>query len=248
MNNLENNKIFAAILVAGIVAMLCGFVARTLVAPEHMEQDAVSVEAAAGPVSGGGAAVAAPEPILALLATADTAKGEKVHKVCTACHSFDKGGADGVGPNLWNIVGNKKHHIAGFAYSGELIKVGNGTWTYDDLNHFLWKPKDYAPGTKMSFIGVKKPEDRAALIAWLRTLSDSPAALPSQADIDKEAAAAAPPKTEENVDDKTGDKPDAQVDSQKADAKADADLKKEAAPTPSSTPQKLIPQPVKKSP
>lgn len=198
MHNLENNKILAALLVAGVVAMLCGFTARQLTAAESLEKDVVSIEAAAGGPAGGASATPMPEPILAMIASADVAKGEKVAKACAACHTFTKGGANGVGPNLWGTVGQKKEHATGFAYSGELAKTGDASWTYASLNKFLWKPKAYAAGTKMNFIGVKKPEDRAALIAWLRTLADAPAALPAQAEIDKEvaelnpAAAAAP--------------------------------------------------------
>lgn len=186
MNNLEFNKVFAALLIAGIVAMLCGFIAKQVVHPEPLEKMAVMIEVAEA--SEAGPAVAAgPEPILALLATADVEKGKSVAKACTACHSLDKGGKDGVGPHLWGIVGRQKDAVAGFAYSGELEKVGGKTWTYAELNHFLYKPKAYVPGTKMNFIGVKKPADRAALIAYLRTLDDAPPALPSDADIAADA-------------------------------------------------------------
>lgn len=194
---MEFNKVFAAILVAGIVAGLGGFIAKAVVHPHKPAEFAYNVEEMEGSAGGGGAAVAMPEPILAMIATADASRGEKVAKACAACHTFNQGGANGVGPNLWGVVGGPKDHAAGFAYSGALLKNGGNTWTYAELNKFLWKPKAYAPGTKMSYAGLKKPEDRAAVIAWLRTQASSQAALPSQGDIAAEAAELAPPVTEE---------------------------------------------------
>ena len=195
MGGMEFNKIFAAILVAGIIAMLGGFVAKQLVHPHELAEDkfAYNVEAAedAGAAGGGKAAMA--EPILAMIAAADAAKGEKLSKTCAACHTFTKGGPAGVGPNLWNVVNGPKDHMPGYAYSGALLEKGGNVWTYAELNKFLWKPKAYAPGTKMSFAGLKKPEDRAALLAWLRTQADSPKAPPSDAEIAAEQAELAPP-------------------------------------------------------
>ena len=112
-----------------------------------------------------------------LLASADPAEGEKVFKKCKACHTAEQGGPNRVGPNLWGIVDRPKGGHEGFSYSDAITGLG-GDWTYADLNAFLEKPKDYAPGTKMTFAGLKKPEDRAAVIAYLRTLSDSPKPLP----------------------------------------------------------------------
>lgn len=196
---MEMNKIFAAVLVAGIIAMLSGFVSRQIVHAEKLEENAYKIEVTEAAAGGGAAKAAGAEPILALLAAADVAKGEKVAKACAACHTFTKGGANGVGPNLYGVVGGAKDHVAGFAYSGTLKGQGGDVWTYAELNKFLWKPKAYAAGTKMNFVGLKKPEDRAAVIAWLRTQADSPKPLPSAADIAAEApapAAEAAPATE----------------------------------------------------
>lgn len=191
MNNMEFNKVFAAILIAGIIAMLCGFIAKQIVHPESLAKNAVLIEAAEAAETGGAAAVATAEPILALIGGADVTRGQSVAKACAACHSFDKGGKNGVGPNLWGVVTRKKSSLADFAYSHELEKQGGDVWTYAELNKFLWKPKAYASGTKMNYMGVKKPEDRAAVIAYLRTLADAPAALPSDGDIAAEAPAPA---------------------------------------------------------
>lgn len=117
------------------------------------------------------------EGIAALLAAADVAAGAKLSKKCKACHSFDKDGKNKVGPNLWDIVGNAIAGGEGYKYSGALTDMG-GDWTYDNLDAFLIKPKNFAPGTKMSFSGLKSPEDRANLIAFLRSLSDNPIPLP----------------------------------------------------------------------
>lgn len=184
---MEFNKIFAAFLIAGIVAMLGGFVSRQFVHAEPLAKEAYPIEAIE--ISAGGAGTAAPagpEPILALLATANLEQGQKLAKACAACHVFDKGGPNRVGPGLWNVVGAEKAKHAGFSYSSALTEKG-GKWTYADLNHFLWKPKDFVSGTKMTFAGIKKPEDRAAVIAWLRTLADSPVPLPGPTEIGAEA-------------------------------------------------------------
>lgn len=187
MGGMEFNKVFAAILVAGIVAMLSGFVAEKLTKPHKLKEDAFPVEALEGS-AGGAVKEKLAEPILAMLAEADIARGQKISKACAACHSFDQGGANGVGPNMWNVIGAKKQSKSGFTYSGALNANGEEYWTYEALNKFLWKPKKYAPGTKMSYIGLKKPEDRAAIIAWMRTLAPSQKALPSSAQIAAEEA------------------------------------------------------------
>jgi cytochrome c len=192
-HDLENNKIFAAVLVAGIVAMLCGFVAGIIVHPAKphgddkiaIDIDTSALEAAAS----GNAAPTGPEPILALLATADAKRGEALAKACLACHGFDKGGLNKVGPNLWGIVNGKKAHINNFAYSAVIMDqaAAGQKWTYQNLSAFLYKPAAYAKGTKMSYAGLKKPQDRADMIAYLRTLADAPTALPSEAEIAAEA-------------------------------------------------------------
>ncbi len=114
---------------------------------------------------------------LAMLASADAAAGKKAFKKCKACHSTEKGGKNKVGPNLWDTVGRAKASVAGYGYSGALEGLG-GEWSYKDLDGFLANPKGFAKGTKMGFRGVKKAKDRAAIIVYLRSLSDQPKPLP----------------------------------------------------------------------
>jgi cytochrome c len=164
------NNIFAAVLVAGIIAMLAGFIAKTVYHPHKLEAEAYPIEVAEVPAAGGAAAApATAEPIGDLLAAADPAAGEKLFKVCAACHTIDAGGANRIGPNLHGIVGTTHAHAAGFAYS-EAMKAKAGTpWTVEELNAFIWNPKKTLPGTKMAYAGMKKPEDRAALIKFLQS-------------------------------------------------------------------------------
>ena len=190
----ESNKIFAAILCALITVMLAGFISERTIVAETLEKDAIEIEGSDG--AGHGAVINAgpklPDPIMALLAEASVEKGAKISKACAACHSFEKGGPTKQGPNLWSSVGRKKGSVAGFSYSEDIIAKG-GTWDYDSLNHFLEKPKRYISGTKMNFAGLRKAKDRAALIAWLREQSDAPTALPTDAEIEAEQTAFAPP-------------------------------------------------------
>ena len=124
------------------------------------------------------APAAAPADFKTLLASADPAAGEKVFGKCKACHNAEKGGANQVGPNLWNVVGAPIGHHEGFPYSAAIEAKSGEKWTYDELNVYLTSPKAFAPGTKMTFPGLSKPEDRANVIAYLRTRNDSPPPLP----------------------------------------------------------------------
>ncbi len=114
---------------------------------------------------------------MAMLASVDAAAGKKAFKKCKACHSSEKGGKNKVGPNLWDTVGRAKAGASGYQFSDALKSLG-GAWTYQDLDGFLTNPKGFAKGTKMGFRGVKKAKDRAAIIIYLRSLSDQPKPLP----------------------------------------------------------------------
>ena len=173
------NKLAMAFLAAVLVAMLLNFFSKKLYHPTELAENAYKIEvaetetAAAEPEEPAG-----PEPVAPLLAAADPAAGQALSRACAACHSFDQGGPNKVGPNLWNIVNAPHAHVDGFGYSSAMAALSDKPWDYESLNAFLASPKSAIPGTKMNYAGMKKVEDRANLIAWLRTLSDSPAPLP----------------------------------------------------------------------
>ena len=176
MSSIEFTKMSMAVLIAGIVAMVGGFIARGTVSPEPLEQNVYVVDLGedAAPVE---EVVEEVPSIGELLQVADAGAGERLSRACAACHSFDNGGANRIGPNLWDIVNRPMASAAGFNYSSALGERG-GTWSYEELDGFLAAPRDWVPGTSMSYSGMRSPEDRASLIAWMRSLSDSPEPLP----------------------------------------------------------------------
>ncbi len=178
MDSVEINKIFAAVLTAGVIAMFSGFLSHMLVKAEELEKPAYLAAATVVEEPAEEEAEAPADDMSAMMASAEEVAGKKVARKCKACHTLDKGGANKIGPNLWNLVNRPIASAAGFKYSGALQGMADQTWTYDALNGFLTKPKEFAPGTKMSFGGLKKPKDRANIIAYLRSFSDSPAPLP----------------------------------------------------------------------
>jgi cytochrome c len=159
-------KFGASLLVCAWLIYGANFLGNVLVrTPEggvHAAAPAAAEKTAAAP-----ATAAAPVDFAELLATADPAAGEKVFGKCKSCHTVEAGGANKVGPNLHGVVGRPVAHAAGFAYSPALTALG-GEWTTERLNGYLEKPSAFAAGTKMTFAGLGKPEERAAVIVWLK--------------------------------------------------------------------------------
>jgi cytochrome c len=189
MDTMEINKAIAAVLVAGIVFFLTGLIGDKLVTETAPSKPVLASKTTAAPVAAAAAKPEALQPVGPLLAGADPAAGEAyTKKVCVACHTFNEGGHAAVGPNLYGIVAGPHDHESGFNYSDALQKFKDQPWTYEALNEWLFKPSQYAPGTRMTFAGIPSAKDRANVIAYLRTLSHSPAPLPAA-----EAAPAAAP-------------------------------------------------------
>ena len=177
MDALRINKIAAALLSGVLLIMVFGKIGNILVDPKTEITNSYPIEVPEkNQIKSKVVEEVVIEPILALLATANLESGQKISKKCVACHGFDAGGPNKVGPNLYNIV-NKDQGKADYAYSKVLASL-SGKWSYEELNKFLYKPKLYSKGTKMNYAGLSKTKDRANLIAWLRTKSDSPVSLP----------------------------------------------------------------------
>lgn len=167
MSGLELNKIIAAILLSSLIAMMVGFVSNILYKPKlEVEERGYQVEISENEEASP-AGKEAPIDIEALMAAANAEAGAKTIKKCVACHTLDQGGANKVGPNLWGIVNAQKGKRPGFSYSKIMAGAG-GVWDQQHLFDFLHKPGKYMPGTKMSFAGIKKPEDIANVIAYLK--------------------------------------------------------------------------------
>lgn len=179
MDSFEFNKYAGAVLTGLLTMTVVGFLGNALVHPKKLEQNAYPVAVAEQASPTQQAAAPAAESIVPLLAAANAQAGQAVAKQCAACHTFEKGGPNRVGPNLWGTVGGPKAHAQGFNYSQQLqASAQQGPWTYEALDKFLHDPKGYIPGTRMTFAGVKKTQDRANLVAWLRSQADTPAPLP----------------------------------------------------------------------
>ena len=231
MDSFELNKVAGAVLGTLLFAMGTGFVAELIYHPrpagkagyELPEPEPVSPTAEAAPKA---------EPIAVRLASANVEKGQAGTKACQACHSFEKGGPNKVGPDLYGVVERPKGSHAGFDYSAGMKEKGGG-WSYADLDAFLESPKAYVKGTKMAFAGISAPQARANVIAWLRTLDESPQPLPAaEKHAEAEKAVAKPADVKPNAAEPAATKP---ADTKPADTKP-ADAKPTSEKTPADTP------------
>ena len=178
MDPLGTNKIMAAVLGAALVFMAIRTIPEFLMHHDTPDVPAYSV----GPleVIENGNEPDLPFPQLSWVGAMDAERGAKVFKKCKSCHNIEAGAPHGTGPNLYSVVKRKSGEAAGFGYSSAMASAGY-EWGYEELDGFLEKPSTYLPGTKMNFVGLKKPEDRAAVIEYLRVAAANPVPRPEAA-------------------------------------------------------------------
>ena len=184
MNSFELNKILGAILGTCLIVLALNIGAGAIFAPEKPAKPGYAIAVKTHGEGEKPGAKEAEEPMEAMMASGSVEKGQATAKQCQACHTFEKGGPNRVGPNLWGIVGRPRASEAGFNYSAAM-KAKGGTWTFGELYAFLANPRSYIAGTNMTFAGLARGQQRADVIDFLNTLSDNPQPLPK-------AAAAAP--------------------------------------------------------
>lgn len=172
----EMNKVLGALLGAMILAMVTGIIGKVLVSSQELMKPVYMVAGVKETATSTAAAPAGPEPIGPLLAQASAANGKDItHRLCIACHTFDKGDPNRIGPNLYNVFDQPiAEGHGGYPFSSALQTHDKQKWTPDLLNQWLSGPQDFAHGTKMTFVGLPKAKDRADVIAYLDSLSDKP--------------------------------------------------------------------------
>jgi cytochrome c len=195
MNDLRFNSIAGTVLAAGLTVVGLRIVSENVFQPQFPKKPGYDVDISAFTTVGGGGVEAKKEegPIDWAKVLADPAlpaAGEKIAVKCKSCHNLDKGGPNLTGPNLWGVIGRTAGTHEGFNYSAALKGYAQ-PWTYDNINKFIASPQADMKGTLMTFVGLKKQDERTAMIAYLRTLADSPAPLPPPLP----PSAAAPPES-----------------------------------------------------
>jgi cytochrome c len=181
MNSFELNKILGAILGTCLITLALNIGAGAIFAPEKPAKPGYNIAVQEqGTGVAAGAAKEPEEPMEAMMAGASVEKGLATAKQCAACHTFEKGGPNRVGPNLYGIVGRARASEPSFNYSAAM-KAKGGTWTFGELYAFLANPRGYISGTNMTFAGLSRGQQRADVIDYLNTLSDSPMPLPKAA-------------------------------------------------------------------
>jgi cytochrome c len=178
MNSFEFNKTAGAVLGSLLLVFGLNEVSSAIFHHDKPEKPGFLIEVAEAAETGGAAAEVVPLPVL--LAKADATKGAATAKACLACHAVEEGGANKVGPALWDVVDRGMASSAGFAYSEGLTAKASEKWTYEALDGFIKNPKGYIKGTKMAYGGLKNDAKRADLLAYLATLSKSPKPFPAQ--------------------------------------------------------------------
>ncbi|WP_309643387.1 cytochrome c family protein [Phenylobacterium sp.] len=194
MSDLTFNKVAGAVLATGLAIVGLREVSMGVFASHEVEKPGYAIAVVED--TGGGAVAEAPIDWGTVLPVADVKAGEAVFAKCKSCHTIDAGGANGTGPNLHAILGKKPGTHAGFAYSSGMVEHGAavGTWQFNDLSEFLKAPQKHIAGTKMTFVGLKKPDERINVIAYLNAQgSNLPAPAPNPVAAPAPAAEGAAP-------------------------------------------------------